>query len=108
VFVCQLGLLMGDQVRLGAVRILQEPHKGLRGRAEPATTGRRGPMVALSHVVTAGMVTYPGLPGPQITQHLTREASRRTPLRRPERDGREGPEQQGRRASAACRLQVLW
>ena len=33
-------------------------------------------MVELSHVVTAGMVTYPGLPGPEITQHLTREESR--------------------------------
>jgi kynurenine formamidase len=32
--------------------------------------------VELSHVITAGMVTYPGLPGPQITPHLTREASR--------------------------------
>jgi hypothetical protein len=75
-FVRQLGLLMTDQVRLSAVRILQEPHKGLRGRPEPATAGRRGRMVELSHVVTAGMVTYPGLPGPEITQHLTREESR--------------------------------
>ena len=32
--------------------------------------------VELSHVITAGMVTYPGLPGPEITPHLTREASR--------------------------------
>jgi kynurenine formamidase len=32
--------------------------------------------VELSHVITAGMTTYPGLPGPQITPHLTREASR--------------------------------
>jgi arylformamidase len=75
-FVRQLGLFMTDQVRLSAVRILQEPHKGLRGRPEPATTGRRGRMVELSHVVTAGMVTYPGLPGPEIMQHLTREESR--------------------------------
>src|SRR5215208_6375550 len=41
-FVRQLGLLMTDRVRLSAVRILQEPHKGLRGRPELATTGRRG------------------------------------------------------------------
>lgn len=33
-------------------------------------------MVDLSHVVEAGMVTYPGLPGPAITSHLTREDSR--------------------------------
>jgi arylformamidase len=32
--------------------------------------------VDLSHVITEGMITYPGLPGPQILPHLTREASR--------------------------------
>jgi arylformamidase len=32
--------------------------------------------VDLSHVITEGMITYPGLPGPQILAHLTREASR--------------------------------
>lgn len=32
--------------------------------------------VELSHVITAGMVTYPGLPGPEVTPHLTRESSR--------------------------------
>jgi kynurenine formamidase len=37
-------------------------------------TGRR--FVELSHVVRAGMITYPGLPAPTITPHLTREASR--------------------------------
>jgi kynurenine formamidase len=30
----------------------------------------------LSHVITAGMTTYPGLPGPEIGDHLSREASR--------------------------------
>lgn len=33
-------------------------------------------LVELNHVITAGMTTYPGLPGPDITPHLTREASR--------------------------------
>ncbi|WP_100500374.1 cyclase family protein [Geodermatophilus chilensis] len=32
--------------------------------------------VELSHVIAAGMVTYPGLPAPEVTPHLTREASR--------------------------------
>ncbi|MCI0685864.1 MAG: cyclase family protein [Sporichthyaceae bacterium] len=32
-------------------------------------------LVELSHPITAGMVTYPGLPGPEITDHLSREAS---------------------------------
>lgn len=30
----------------------------------------------LSHTVTPGMVTYPGLPGPEVSDHLSREASR--------------------------------
>jgi kynurenine formamidase len=34
--------------------------------------------VELSHVISAGMITYPGLPGPEITPHLTREDSRAT------------------------------
>jgi kynurenine formamidase len=33
-------------------------------------------IIELSHVIRAGMTTYPGLPGPEITEHLTREASR--------------------------------
>lgn len=32
-------------------------------------------LVDLSHTIRAGLVTYPGLPGPQITSHLTREES---------------------------------
>jgi kynurenine formamidase len=32
--------------------------------------------VELSHVISDGMTTYPGLPAPEITPHLTREASR--------------------------------
>jgi arylformamidase len=33
-------------------------------------------LVELSHPIRDHMVTYPGLPGPEITDHLTREASR--------------------------------
>src|SRR5690554_2648442 len=33
-------------------------------------------LVDLSHVVEDGMATYPGLPGPVISDHLSREASR--------------------------------
>ena len=39
-----------------------------------ASADRR--VVDLSHVIRAGLVTYPGLPAPSITPHLTREASR--------------------------------
>jgi kynurenine formamidase len=37
---------------------------------------RQWRLVELSHVIEAGMTTYPGLPGPEVTPHLTREASR--------------------------------
>lgn len=33
-------------------------------------------IVDLSHVIRHGMVTYPGLPAPEIGEHLTRQASR--------------------------------
>jgi arylformamidase len=33
-------------------------------------------IVDLSHVIEHEMITYPGLPGPQISDHLSREASR--------------------------------
>jgi kynurenine formamidase len=33
-------------------------------------------IIDLSHVIHDGMVTYPGLPGPEISDHLGREASR--------------------------------
>jgi kynurenine formamidase len=78
-FVASLGLLMTDSVRLSNVAIFAEPHRGTRGgpsdRARgPAPAG--GQLVELSHVIRAGMITCPGLPGPAITPHLTREASR--------------------------------
>lgn len=38
--------------------------------------GPMGRLVDLSHTVEHGMTTYPGLPGPVISDHLSREASR--------------------------------
>ena len=78
-FTASLGLLMTDSVELSNVHVFAEAHKGTRGgpsdhRLGPATT--TGRLVELSHVIRAGMTTYPGLPGPTITPHLTREASR--------------------------------
>jgi arylformamidase len=81
-FVASLGLLMTDSVTLANVAIFAEPHKGTRGgpsdHGRPAALAPRqgGRLVELSHVIRAGMVTYPGLPVPEITPHLTREASR--------------------------------
>ena len=78
-FVASLGLLMTDSVELDNVEIFAEPHKGTRGGPSdhsPGPHGAHGRLVELSHVIRAGMTTYPGLPGPTITPHLTREASR--------------------------------
>src|SRR6266851_7245496 len=78
-FVASLGLLMTESVELSNVEIVAEPHKGTRGGPSDRSAGppsRDGALVELSHVIRAGMTTYPGLPGPEITPHLTREASR--------------------------------
>ncbi|MFC4063700.1 cyclase family protein [Actinoplanes subglobosus] len=60
-----------ERAAVSDVRIIAEPHP-------PAadTQAERVRFVELSHVITAGMVTSPGLPGPEITPHLTRLASR--------------------------------
>lgn len=76
-FVASLGLLMTDSVELSNVEIFAEPHKGTRGGPSdqgPSSAGGR--FVELGHVIRAGMITYPGLPGPEITPYMTREASR--------------------------------
>jgi kynurenine formamidase len=69
-----LGLLMVDRVDLTDLRVIEEPHKGSRDVGTTRPDGRR--LIELSHVISAGMTTYPGLPGPEVTPHLTREASR--------------------------------
>lgn len=70
-----LGLLMVDQVELEPFQIVQEAHRGGRGVAGTVGAGATRQVVDLSHPITHGMVTYPGLPGPQISDHLTRAAS---------------------------------
>lgn len=80
-----LGLAMVGRVELSNLEIVEEAHKGSRGVAETpadaaASAARpgatRGELVDLSHPIRAGLVTYPGIPAPTITPHLTREASR--------------------------------
>ena len=80
-FVASLGLLMTNTVELSHVEVFAEPHKGTRGgpsdrSAGQPSAGSGGRLVELNHVIRTGMITYPGLPGPAITPHLTREASR--------------------------------
>lgn len=72
-----LGLALVDEIELRGLRIVEEPHRGSRGvqdAAAPPSPGAR--VVDLSHPIRAGLVTYPGLPAPTITPHLTREDSR--------------------------------
>lgn len=74
-FVHHLGLAMVGDVDLANLAIVEEPHKGSRGiETVPPAEARR--VVDLSQVIHEGLVTYPGLPAPVITPHLTREDSR--------------------------------
>ena len=73
--VAHLGLALVDEVDLRGLRIVEEPHRGSRGVDPAASAGERR-VVDLSHPIRAGLITYPGLPAPTITPHLTREDSR--------------------------------
>jgi arylformamidase len=56
-----------------------EHHSNVTQRSTPQPTGQpdlRRRLIELSHVIEPGMITVPGLPGPVITPHLTRDASR--------------------------------
>jgi arylformamidase len=82
-FVSSLNLLMVERVSVTNVRIFSEPHKGTHGgpsdssfAGNPSTDAARI-LVELSHVISDGMTTYPGLPVPVITPHLTREESKK-------------------------------
>lgn len=75
-FVQHLGLALVGSVEVENLRIVEEAHRGTRGiDTTPATASERR-VVDLSHVIREGLVTYPGLPAPVITSHLTREDSR--------------------------------
>jgi arylformamidase len=70
-----LGLALVDSVELRELSIVAEPHRGSRG--VPVTpTSAAARIVDLSHPIRAGLITYPGLPAPVITPHLTRAQSR--------------------------------
>jgi arylformamidase len=71
-----LGLALVSKVELTNLEIVEEAHKGSRGVAPVSTGSTTGSLVDLSHVIRAGLVTYPGLPAPVITPHLTRSDSR--------------------------------
>jgi kynurenine formamidase len=70
-----LGLALVDTIELRDLRIVEEPHRGSRG-VELQAVDRGTRVVDLSHPIRAGLITYPGLPAPVITPHLTRADSR--------------------------------
>ena len=69
-----LGLALVSEVTIRDLLIVAEAHRGSRGVDAHAPAARR--VIDLSHPIEAGLVTYPGLPAPAITSHLTREDSR--------------------------------
>jgi len=70
----RLGLLMAGTVELRDCRIVAEAHREPSPAARAPATRR---LVDVSHPISHGMVTYPGLPGPEIADHLTRDAAER-------------------------------
>jgi len=66
---------MVRNVRILNKRIIKERHK--RAATPTHNTSENDTMcIDLSHVIEDGMVTYQGLPGPSISDHLSREQSR--------------------------------
>lgn len=77
-FIASLNLLMVDSVELRNLSVFAEPHKGTRGGPgdRPAPGSLRGRIVDLTHPIRDGLITFPGLPAPQIRPHLTCAQSR--------------------------------
>ena len=68
-FIASLSLLMVDRVELRNRTVFAEPHKGTRAgpsdhSARPAPGGQR--IIDLSHPIHHGLITYPGLPAPEM------------------------------------------
>jgi kynurenine formamidase len=74
--VAHFGLTLVGEVQLRSLRVVPEPHRGSRG-VDLRLSAPDSPVIDLSHPIRAGLITYPGLPAPVITPHLTREDSRR-------------------------------
>ena len=74
-FVQHLGLALVSSVELTNLVVVEETHRGSRG-VPVSTNSTTGQLVDLSHTIREGLVTYPGLPAPVFTPHLTRSDSR--------------------------------
>ena len=78
-FISSLNLLMVNSVELRNLSVFAEPPKGTRGGPSDrpaAPEYGRGRIVDLSHPIRDGLITYPGLPAPEIRPYLTRAQSR--------------------------------
>ena len=71
----RLGLVMAGKIEVRDLRIVAEAH---REAAPPPAAAARRRVIDVSHAIAAGMVTYPGLPGPEIVEHLSRDAAERS------------------------------
>lgn len=76
-----LRLLMVSAVRILNKEVIVEPHKRPRentdtNEARPPGTHAAHDFIDLSHTIRTGLLTYPGMPAPVISDHLSRTASR--------------------------------
>jgi arylformamidase len=69
-----LGLTLVGSIEITGLEIVEERHRGSRGLE--SSTPPLSSVIDLSHPIRAGLITYPGLPAPSITSHLTREDSK--------------------------------
>jgi arylformamidase len=74
--VSDLRLLMVSETRILNKTIVAERHKRSPAAAPVAGSSAGRTQIDLSHVVEDGMITYPGLPAPVISDFVSREASR--------------------------------
>ena len=74
--VSDLRLLMVSQTRILNKTIIEERHKRSPAAVPVAGSPAGRTQIDLSHTVEDGMITYPGLPAPVISDLVSREASR--------------------------------
>jgi arylformamidase len=77
--IATLGLTMVDAVNFSHVAIVEEAHRSARpgaNRGSSADVATRRHIVDLSHQIDEGMTTYPGVPGPEFADHLSREQAK--------------------------------
>jgi arylformamidase len=79
-FIASLNLLMVQTVQLTNLSVFAEAHKGTYGgpsdRPEVPAAGPERLIIDLSHRLSDGLITYPGLPALRVGPYLTRKESR--------------------------------